>query len=134
MIARHGREGTQVLFTGRQQLQSEDGYLRFTRNGWLNPLGMLPRAELQNLAYRLRDQQLERLSYRYADPVLGSKPQSKTLLTQVEGFRLRFYGSNGWQEGWTNTTKLPQGIEVVLTLRDYGAVSRLFLITQGEQE
>ncbi len=133
IIARHGRGSAAFFFTGSKQMQSEDDYLRFTRNGWLNPLGILPRSELQGVAYRLRDSQLERLFYRYVDPIPGEKPEQKAILTQVEGFRLRFYGSNGWQNTWGNTSQLPQGIEVILTLRDYGEVSRLFLIAPGEK-
>lgn len=134
MIARRGRDSTQLIFTGRHQMQSEDDYLRFMRGGWLNPLGLLPRSELQSVAYRLRNQQLERLSYRYADPLPGEKPQQKALLSQVEGFRLRFYGNSGWQVNWSSASELPHGIEVVLTLRDYGEVTRLFLIASGEKE
>lgn len=134
MISRRSRDSTQLMFTGRHQMQSEDDYLRFMRGGWLNPLGMLPRSELQSVAYRLRNQQLERVFSRYADPVPGEKPEQKVVLTQVEGFRLRFFGNSGWQSNWSSTTELPQGIEVVLTLRDYGEMTRLFLIAPGEKE
>jgi general secretion pathway protein J len=131
IIPRHSRGGERLLTAARHQLQSEDWAVSFMRNGWTNPLGTLPRAELQNLAYRLRNQQLERLSYSHADPVQGEAPLVKVLLNGVSGFRLRFFTQGAWQESWESSNALPQGIEVTLTLADFGDITRLFAITGG---
>lgn len=130
-IPRRSRGSERLFHAARYQLQSEDWAVSFMRNGWQNPLGMLPRSQLQNVAYRLRDRQLERLSYRHADPLIGEEPVVRALLGGVGAFRLRFFTNGAWQESWDSATQLPQGVEVTLILTDFGAVPRVFLLTAG---
>ncbi|WP_434586320.1 type II secretion system minor pseudopilin GspJ [Klebsiella sp. R390] len=134
IIARRSRESSSLFFAGRYQLNSEDWALSFSRNGWPNPLGMLPRSEIQNVSYRLRQQRLERLSYDQQDPLTGAQPTVEVVQEGVQAFRLRFYASGRWQERWDNTQSLPQGLEVTLTLDGYGDITRLFLITPGSSQ
>jgi general secretion pathway protein J len=92
-------------------------------------MGMLPRAELQLVGYRLRDRQLERLSYTHADPIVGQRPVVKVVLSGVSVFRLRFFAEGTWRENWNDAAILPQGIEVTLAVAGVGELTRLFLIT-----
>lgn len=134
IIPRRSRGSERLLSAAPYQLQSEDWAVSFMRNSWQNPLGMLSRSELQNVGYRLRHQQLERLSYSHADPPVGEVPVVKVLLSGVSAFRLRFFTNGAWQESWDSATTLPQGIEVTLTVNGFGELTRLFLITQGATE
>jgi general secretion pathway protein J len=134
IIPRHSRGSESLLSAARYQLQSDDWAVSFMRNSWQNPLGMLPRSELQNVGYRLRNQQLERLSYTHADPQVGEMPVVKVLLSGVSAFSLRFFANGAWQDSWENTAKLPQGIEVTLTVTGVGELTRLFLITERVTE
>lgn len=131
IIPRRSRDSASLFFAGRFQLGSDDWAIAFSRNGWPNPLGLLPRSEIQNVSYRLRDSQLERLSYEQQDPLPGSQPTVTIVLRGVRAFRLRFYASGRWQDEWLQTQTLPQGLEVTLTLEPYGEIRRLFLLTPG---
>ena len=112
-------------------MQSDDWGLAFSRSGWPNPLGILPRSEIQNVSYRLRQQQLERLSFDQQDPLTGSQPTVRVLLRGVTAFRLRFYADGRWQETWDRPQTLPQGLEITLILANSGEITRLFLLTPG---
>ncbi|MDN7208775.1 type II secretion system minor pseudopilin GspJ, partial [Klebsiella pneumoniae] len=80
IIPRRARNSDTFFFAGRFQLQSDDWGLAFSRSGWPNPLGILPRSEIQNVSYRLRQQQFERLSFDQQDPLTGSQPTVRVLL------------------------------------------------------
>ncbi|PLK82443.1 type II secretion system protein GspJ, partial [Klebsiella pneumoniae] len=131
IIPRRARNSDTFFFAGRFQLQSDDWGLAFSRSGWPNPLGILPRSEIQNVSYRLRQQQLERLSFDQQDPLTGSQPTVRVLLREVTAFRLRFYADRRWQETWDRPQTLPQGLEITLTLANSGEITRLFLLTPG---
>ncbi len=131
IIPRRARNSDTFFFAGRFQLQSDDWGLAFSRSGWPNPLGILPRSEIQNVSYRLRQQQLERLSFDQQDPLTGSQPTVRVLLREVTVFRLRFYADGRWQETWDRSQRLPQGLEITLTLANSGEITRLFLLTPG---
>ncbi|MBZ6950720.1 type II secretion system minor pseudopilin GspJ [Klebsiella grimontii] len=132
IIPRRSRDSASLFFAGRFQLGSDDGAIAFSRNGWPNPLGLLPRSEIQNVSYRLRGSQLERLNYDQQDPLPGSQPTVTIVLRDVRAFGLRFYASGRWQDEWQQAQTLPQGLEVTLTLEPYGEIRRLFLLTPGD--
>ncbi|ACS85276.1 type II secretion system minor pseudopilin GspJ [Musicola paradisiaca] len=122
------------FFAERYQLGSNDWAVSFVRSGWLNPLGILPRSELQRVGYRVRDGQLERLFYDSPEPATSQEAAIRPLLTQVDGFTLHFFGRSGWQDRWGDAKELPDGIAVVVTLRDYGEITRVFLLTHRFDE
>ncbi len=131
IIPRRARNSDTLFFARRFQLQSDDWGLAFSRSGWPNPLGILPRSEIQNVSYRLRQQQLERLSFDQQDPLTGSQPTVRVLLRGVTAFRLRFYADGRWQETRDRPQTLPQGLEITLILANSGEITRLFLLTPG---
>ena len=92
-----GETSSKVVFQSvRYQMESDDWSLLFVRTGWLNPGGMLVRSQLQKVGYRLRDNKLERLSFHYLDPVIGTEPIVTTVLGRVDGFKLRFFNGTAW--------------------------------------
>lgn len=137
MVPRSGRidgENNKVLLAAsRFGQQSDDWGMAFIRGGWPNPDGMLPRSGLQRVGWRLKDQTLERLSYLYPDPVIGTEPRIQPVLTKVTALRLYFYDRGQWKEEWTQRDLLPNGLAVELDLEDYGTIRRQFLIGAGGQ-
>jgi general secretion pathway protein J len=137
MVPRSGRidgeNNTILIAASRFGQESDDWGMAFMRSGWLNPDGMLPRSHLQRVGWRLKEQTLERLSYLYPDPVIGTEPRIQAVLTKVTGFRLFFFGQGSWKEEWTERRVLPDGLAVELDLADYGTIRRQFLIGAGGQ-
>ncbi|MBL8250688.1 MAG: type II secretion system minor pseudopilin GspJ [Candidatus Competibacter sp.] len=109
--------------------------LILTRAGWDNPLGQ-PRANVQRVAYRLRDGRLWRLYWEVLDRGGSSQPRETLLLDRVRDFRVRFLQAKEWLKEWPpiandeqqppkNREALPRAIEINLTLEDWGEITRL---------
>lgn len=124
----NGENSKVVIDAAQYQLQSDDWAILFVRGGWFNPGAQLPRSQLQKVGYRLRDEKLERLSYIYLDPAVGTEPTTSVLLEGVKSFRLRFFTNGQWASSWNNTSLLPKAVEVELELAQYGKIRRLFLV------
>ena len=111
--------------------------LTLTRAGWDNPLGQ-PRANLQRVAYRLRDGRLWRLHWDVLDRGGLVEPRETLLLERVREFRARFLEGEekGWRTDWPPPASdevekkkgldaLPRAVEIVLILEDWGEITRL---------
>ena len=108
-------------------LESEDHGVSFTQQGWRNPGMLLPRSEVQAVAYRLQDGQLQRLFNVYVDAVNNTEPQQQNLLAEVEQFQLTYYSAGEWEERWQNQY-LPEAIKVRIKQRDLGELERIFVL------
>lgn len=111
--------------------------LELTRGGWRNPADR-PRGSLQRVAYRLSDGGLTRLASTVLDGVDETAGAgATTLLDGVRSVELRFLdGQRQWQPAWPMDSSrdgaaLPQAIEVVIELSDWGRVTRLFQCVEG---
>lgn len=118
----------QYLLVGRNLLNSQYDGVAFVRDGWRNPAYLLPRSELQAVAYRVIDDKLERVYRVYVDSLDNSEPRSYALIESVEEFKLTFLDQKGkWQTQWRDK-ELPLAVEVELKLKDMPALKRKFLI------
>ncbi|MDX2321769.1 MAG: type II secretion system minor pseudopilin GspJ [Moritella sp.] len=135
MNARNNRSDDELtampLQTGKFMFDSDEDGIAFTRSGWRNPLSQLPRSSLQRVIYRVKDAHLERLSYIYLDPITGEEPKKKLILENVEAMTFEFYHENKWTETWTDKTALPDSVKVILTLKRFGEIERLFLLPKA---
>jgi general secretion pathway protein J len=113
-------------------LDSEQGALLFVRLGWLNPTDQFPRGEVLKVGYRLYNNQLERLSWRYPDTDGDAQPIVMPLLTGVSAWSVKFYLDGEWSDSWSQEYTLPQAISVTLTLDDYQEIERRYLIAGGK--
>ena len=128
---------------GDSQYANDGFLLRFRRGGWVNPLQQ-ERSHLQGVGYRLEEGKLFRIHW----PILNSasleedaiaelEPYQHPLLEGVESVALRFLPAGAkdigeWVEQWPADEQaskaLPLAVEMVLSVSDFGASRRVFLI------
>lgn len=111
-------------------LASEDHGVSFTQHGWLNPGMILPRSEVQAVAYRLQQGQLQRLFTLYVDAVNNTEPQQQLLLEGVETFEITYLSEDKWEERWHHQY-LPQAVKVRLVQQELGELERVFVLPNG---
>ena len=110
------------------------GGLSLTRGGWLNP-GLLPRAELQRVRYRLVDGRLLREHWTVLDRIGATKAAGEVLLAEVDELRVEFLPARGapqsaWTTFWpppggTSAENLPAGVRLTVTVAGIGRITRL---------
>lgn len=102
------------------------------RDGWSNPVNLLPRSELQLFSYVVEEDNLVRKYRIYVDSLDGTEPKSQVLLEDIKDFTISFRGDNDkWEENWTNPS-LPKAIKVEIALADEIIVSRILLLPENE--
>ncbi|GAA5143348.1 type II secretion system minor pseudopilin GspJ [Thalassotalea piscium] len=111
---------------------SSDNALAFVRYGWTNPGLLIPRSDMQSVAYRLDDKQLQRLHFNFVDSVVGEEPKIRPLISGVERISFEFYYQKKWQKT-IEEGRLPLAISIILDTEDLGVLTRKFLVA-GESE
>ena len=125
---------TTVFFGGAGEMQSTHDGVSFVRNGWQNPMWLLPRSNMQGVAYRLNsDNVLERLHTLFVDNDLGVDPLVRPLLTGVTDLNIEFMvainsrNEISWDESYEGN-KVPKGIAIEITTKDFGVIRREFAL------
>lgn len=105
--------------------------LELTRAGWHNPLQQ-QRSQLQRLNYTLEQRTLWRTYWQVLDRTRDTRPQRTALLTEVDGFKLRFLDEQlEWHDEWLSsevpTKQMPQlkAIEVTISMNHWGELTWL---------
>lgn len=143
-VARPARiegELNEVVMTGGIADDSDADGIAFVRTGWHNPQLMLPRSNMQLVAYRLQEERLERLYGNYVDNVIGYEPKTRVLLEEVEDFQVEFFvkaqgapeRDGDWSESYRGTV-LPRAVALTITTRSHGAIRREFILSGGVQD
>ncbi|QRG82715.1 type II secretion system minor pseudopilin GspJ [Vibrio diabolicus] len=122
---------SRLVFWSDYLLDSDTKGLMFARLGWHNPQQQFPRGEVTKVGYRLKEETLQRVWWRYPDTPVGQQGTVTPLLTQVESFDMRFYDGKQWKKEWAEEKALPKAVSVVLTLKDYGEITRTYLTPDG---
>jgi len=115
------------LQTSDDSFLADEQAIAFVRNGWTNPGLLLPRSDMQNVAYRLVDETLERLHFNFVDAVVGEEPRVRPLITQVTSLAFEYYDGSKWQKKWAGNN-LPQAIAIEIETENYGLIRRQFLV------
>lgn len=133
-----GEINENVMVGGVASGSDADG-IGFVRSGWHNPQFMLPRSNMQYVAYRLQDNQLERLYGNHVDNVIGFEPKVRVLLKDVEDFQVEFFvksegapeDDRDWNESYQGTI-LPRAVAIIVTTKAFGEIRREFIISGGQ--
>ena len=112
---------------------SEEQAIAFVRHGWTNPGLLLPRSDMQAVAYRLVDETLERLHFNFVDSVVGEAPKVRSLITDVTSVAFEYYDGKKWLETW-EVPSLPLAIAIQIDTKDYGVIRRQFIVPGDSQE
>ena len=119
------------ILHGRYNLDSQYDGIAFVRDGWTNPISLLPRSELQAVGYRVVDDKLERLYRVYVDQLDGTEPRSQVLLENIEDLTFEFLDDKQkWQENWEKKA-LPLAVSVTIKMQEMESITRFFL-TPGD--
>jgi general secretion pathway protein J len=122
------------VWAAKNILNSDDWGIEFVRNSLLNPGAMLNRSELQRVAYRLKDGELQRGTYDRQDPIEDRPPAWETLITGVSRFELKFKNARNakdWSE-FAREGTVPAGVLFSITLDDYGKIQRVSMVLRDE--
>lgn len=123
---------TNYLFANMDDFGDADQSIAFVRAGWSNPNLVLPRSDLQSVAYRIQDEKLERLHFNFVDPVVGEEPKVRVLIEDVESLGLRFFIDNKWRDA-LQENNWPEAIEFEIKSKKLGVISRKFLTVKRPQ-
>ncbi|MEZ9563716.1 type II secretion system minor pseudopilin GspJ [Vibrio artabrorum] len=128
----NGEEASSKLILMKEYLLDSDGVgILFTRLGWHNPQQQFPRGEVTKVGYRIKEETLERVWWRYPDTPAGQQGVITPLLDDVENLAFEFYDGSRWEKEWQTDKSLPKAIRLKLTLKDYGEIERVYLIASG---
>ncbi|MBQ4859955.1 type II secretion system minor pseudopilin GspJ [Pseudoalteromonas sp. MMG007] len=118
----------QYLLAGRYVLESQYDGIAFVRDGWVNPINLLPRSELQAVGYRVLDDNLERVYRVYVDQLDNMEPRVQRILENVEELKFEFLDDkSAWQEQW-EIKALPKAVAVTLQQIEAEPIRRVFLV------
>ncbi len=126
----NGEEPSDALIHWKDYLLDSDSKgVMFARTGWRNPQQQFPRGEVTKVGYRLKEETLERVWWRYPDTPAGQEGEITPLLNDVEQLGMRFYNGETWQSEWEEKSALPEAVAISLVLKDYGKIERVYLTT-----
>lgn len=120
----------------RPSVAGQGEYLiELTRGGVRNP-AHVARSLLQRVAYRVEDDNLERLSWSVLDQAQDSQPVKLTLLKKITAIDIRFLDKEGnWSNDWPPAAAVhdpfPRAVSVKLELPDVGSIERIFLMPEA---
>lgn len=120
------------IHSSTESFSTNEQVFGFVRHGWTNPGLLLPRSDLQSVAYQLSDTNLERLHFNFVDAVVGEEPKVRLLISQVEKLDFEFFYGNKWQKT-LDGKNLPLAIAIELETSDYGIIRRQFIVA-GEDK
>jgi general secretion pathway protein J len=129
-----GDEAPSYIIHGRYQFESQYDGIGFVRDGWTNPISLLPRSELQAVGYRVIDDKLERIFRIYVDQLDSTQFKVQVLMDDMEELKFEFLDLNQkWQDEW-RIKALPLAVAVTLKQKDKPQIRRVFAVPGTGEE
>ncbi|MCD6039370.1 MAG: xcpW [Gammaproteobacteria bacterium] len=105
----------------------------FTHAGFANPMGLLQRSTLQRTQYSLINNQLVRSIWLVLDQTQQTLPIDRILLDDTTTLHFEYLDNQGkFQNTWPLADQkqviLPRAVRVIITLKNEGTLSQLYLI------
>lgn len=119
-----------------------DYRLTLTRGGRHVPKD-IAKSNLQRVGYLLEDEILYRMTWPVLDQAQDTEPNRTKVLADVENVEIRFLNKEGeWENSWDSVGTplgqqavavlgLPRAVAVKITLKDYGEINRMFLLSEA---
>ncbi|WP_286270359.1 type II secretion system minor pseudopilin GspJ [Thalassotalea hakodatensis] len=118
---------TGFFYVDNGDLMLSEQAIAFVRGGWSNPNLILPRSDMQPIAYRIQENTLERMHFNFVDPVIGEEPIIRPLIKDVTDFKVQFFVDKKWRESLIEN-QWPEAIALIIDTEDLGELTRKFLI------
>ena len=118
------------IHTDNGSFSSNDQSIAFVRHGWTNPGLLIPRSDLQSVAYRVNENTLERLHFNFVDAVTGEEPKVRKLIADVKAFNIEYFYKKKWQNKLTDN-QFPQAIKLIIETEDVGIIERKFITAES---
>lgn len=108
--------------------------ITFTHGGLINPFGIVNRSTLQRTRYQLNQTIFTRISWNALDQVQKTISTERSLFSPVTDLRFEYIDAknqrqNSWPPPDQPQAGLPIGVRIILTLRDWGTLTQLYVIT-----
>lgn len=117
-----------------------DYRLNLTRGGRQVPKHV-SNSKLQRVAYLLEDEILYRVTWPVLDQAQDTEPRRTRILSEVENVEVRFLtAGDEWVNSWDSVSTppgaaapmgIPRAMAIKITLKDYGEINRMFLLTEA---
>lgn len=115
------------IHTDSNAFESTSQAIGFVRGGWSNPGLLLPRGDMQSVAYQVNEETLERVHFNFVDATLGEEPKVRKLLTGINDISFEFYDGKQWNKTYEGSD-LPLAMAVELDTKEFGLIKRKFLV------
>lgn len=122
---------TNFIHTDSNNFESTSQSIAFVRNGWTNPGLLLPRSDMQSVAYQVNEETLERLHYNFVDASLSEEPKVRKLLTGINDISFEYYYADKWNKTY-DEKDLPRAISIELDTKEFGILKRKFLVAGAD--
>jgi general secretion pathway protein J len=121
------------IHTEQGSFFSDSQAIGFVRTGWTNPGLLLPRSDVQSVAYQLNDNVLERVYFNFVDAVPGEKPKVRPLISGVSELSFEYFNGREWRDDLPQNV-FPMAIAIDIITEDYGLIRRQFLLPSEQLE